>query len=249
MESFQKSIKQWKIDYIDRIGTTTGASLRDAYERAFDIFGIVREYVAMPNFRSRYATPVVSAIFGAGSTNYGYLLQADGFIEGKIEDNIKTFGSNIASNKSILADISLTPDWEDMVEFFTDLFDNTNVIDPDTKSNLKNLGTGGFALVNTENLVNTGKTLSCGPAILFAPGTILVETADYIYNQLHRSEQGAHLVNLYYFSRKYPELKNEYLDSKNGQFMDFLSLQTDENTICSSLAIADDNVAKALCFF
>ncbi|MCI5136236.1 MAG: hypothetical protein D3920_14485, partial [Candidatus Electrothrix sp. AW2] len=242
LESFQESIKQWKKDYIYPMGTASGAKLTDAYSRAFDIFSRVKEYIKTPNFRNKYANPVISAIFGAGSTSYKNLLKADGSIEGKIKDNIKTFGSNIANRQSMLNDLSIRPDLADMSGFFIDVLDNANVIDSGISTNLKNLGTGGFAIVNA------AKTLTCGPAMIFAPATILVSTSTYISTQLHESAQGAHLVNLYYFSSNYPDLQNEYLDS-SGKFMDFLSLQTDGDTICSSIAINDDSVAQALCHF
>ncbi|MCW5211632.1 hypothetical protein VU04_01845, partial [Desulfobulbus sp. TB] len=243
LESFQDSLEKWKKDSIYPMGTATGVDLSDAYGRAFKIFSIFRKYTEEENFRNKHTNPVISAIFGAGSTSYGNLLKSEGYLEGKIEDNIKTFGSNIASNQSMLTGLSLRPDLADMSGFFIDVLDNASVIDSGIGRNLKNLGTGGFALVNA------GKTLTCGPAMIFAPATILVGTADYISTQLHESAQGAHLVNLYYFSSNYPELQDEYLDSSTGGFMDFLSFQTDGDTICSSIAINDDSVAQALCRF
>ncbi|MCI5122472.1 MAG: hypothetical protein D3908_15045, partial [Candidatus Electrothrix sp. AUS4] len=196
-----------------------------------------------PNFRSKISNPIVSATFGAGSTNYGNLLTSDGWLEGKIEDNIKTFASNIASNTSMLTDLTLVPKSSDMTNFFIDFLDNSNSISSGTKIHLKNFSTGGFALWEA------GRNLTVGPGMIFAPATILVGTANYISTQLHESSQGAHLVNMYYFSTNYPDQKNDYIDigtdEDSGGLMDFLDLQTEG--ICSSLAISDDTVANALC--
>ncbi|MCI5193488.1 MAG: hypothetical protein D3915_10240 [Candidatus Electrothrix sp. AU1_5] len=228
LESMQDSIKKWKEDCIFPMGTASGASLHDAYSRAFGIFTIYQEYIEDGN-------PIIKTLFGAGSTNYGNIFVNDGYIEGKIESNIITFGSNIASNQSMLTGLSIRPSYSDLSGFFIDILDNSNTISADAAFNLKNLSTGGFALVEG------------GFGLVAAPAMILYNTADYIATQLHESAQGAHLVNMYYFSTTYPDRKNEYLDIGTGGLMDFLNFQSDGDSICFSLAINDDNIAKALC--
>ncbi|MCI5150581.1 MAG: hypothetical protein D3916_14550, partial [Candidatus Electrothrix sp. MAN1_4] len=235
LESFQESIDKWKEDCIYPMGTASGASLRDAYSRAFKIFEVFQEYTEKTNFKNQHTNPIINAMFGSGSTSYGNLFEADGYIEGKIESNIIEFGSNIATNQNMLSGLSIKVSSADMVGFFIDFLDSSNTIDSGTKTHLQNLSTGGFALVEG------------GTALVTAPAIILYNTADYISTQLHESAQGAHLVNLYYFSTNYPDHQNEYLDSSTGKLKDFLSFQSDGDSICFSLAISDDSIANALC--
>ncbi|CAK8719308.1 hypothetical protein GMJAKD_08585 [Candidatus Electrothrix aarhusensis] len=230
LESMQESIKKWKEDCIYPMGTASGASLRDAYSRAFGIFNIFKEYTKDGN-------PIIKVLFGSGSTSYGNLFEADGYIEEKIEENIKTLASNIVTNQNLLTGLSIKPSTSssDLVDFFIDTLDSSNAISSDTTLLLKNLSTGGFALVEG------------GTSLIAAPAIILYNTADYISTQLHESAQGAHLVNMYYFSTNYPDLQNEYLNITTGGLKNFLEFQTGENSICSSLYITDDSVANALC--
>ncbi len=238
LESMQNSIAAWKKKYIEPMGTAGGASLRDTYDAAFKIFSIYQEYVEKPNFRDKHSNPVVSAIFGSGSTNYGNLFETDGLIEGVVEDKIVSFGSSIASGVD-LSTLSISR--ADVISYGTgfviDVLNNADTIDAETTLTLQNVTTGAFGLAGG------------GVGLVMAPATILYNTADYIQTQLHTSAQGAHLVNFYYFSSNYPNLKDKYLDSYTGGFMDFLTLKTGADTICSDNAINNDSVAQALCNF
>jgi hypothetical protein len=240
LESLKESVEKWDEYCVKQIGGTTGLSLSDAYGRAFDIYSRYREFTVESGFSTTiHANPIVSAILGAGNTSYGNLLKSDGLLEDAVEGKIIAFGSKIASNENLLDALQFSK--LDMASyafnFAGSLFKSTNILENDTAILWDNLATGGFALVQG------------GTSLAFAPAKMLYKTSEYIYTQLHTSAQGAHLINLYYFSKHYPDHQNEYLDSSTGEFMDFLSFQTDGDTICSSLEISNDNIAKALCNF
>ena len=235
LQSLQYSIEHWKTNYLTPMGTSSGAQLTDTYDRAFKIYSIYKEYVETPGFRDKHANPIVSALFGAGSTNYGNIFETDGLLEGAIEDKIIAAGSMIANDSNIVESLSINR--ADVVSYATgfaiDVLDNSGAISSEATLILKNVTTGGFALAGG------------GVGLLMAPAAIFYNNASYLVTELHTSSQGAHLVNFYHFTNNYPGYKSYYLEGSTGGFIDWTSFK--ENCALGNLPVSDDPIGQALC--
>ena len=191
LKSLQESIRTWKKDYIEQIGTTNGAVFSETFQKAFRIFSVYQEYTSETGFFSDHQrnNPLLNAMFGAGNTSYGNVFSSDGvlesYAEGAFVSAITDYASGVSGKSSILNGLSLSK--TNMASLGSTLVINSlqdsNILSNDIALHLNNLATAGTAIANG----------SVG--LIMAPAVIFYRSADYIATGLHQYSQGAHLVN------------------------------------------------------